>query len=196
MVYGYIRVSTGRQEQKNQEYEILQFANQKGFGGVDFIQEIVSGTTPWKKRQLAQLVERTTGNDTLIVSELSRLGRSMLEIMEVLSILLRKGCKVYAIKGGYELNNNIQSKVFAFAFSLAAEIERELISQRTKEALARLKSEGKKLGRPKGPGKSRLDPHMDQIKEFRLKQVSLTSMARIFNVTPAMMWKYVKNRGI
>ena len=115
MIYGYIRVSTCKQEQKNQEYEILQFANQKGLGGVSFTQEVISGTTPRKKRQPAQLVEKTTGNDTLVVSELSRLGRSMLEIMEVLSILLRKGCKVYAIKGGHELNNNIQNKVFAFA---------------------------------------------------------------------------------
>ena len=116
--------------------------------------------------------------------------------MEVLSILLRKGSKVYSIKGGYELNNNIQSKVFAFAFSLISEIEREPINQRTKEALARRKSEGKKLGRPKGPGKSRLDPHLEQIKEFRLKKVSVTSMAKILNVSPATMWKYLKSRGV
>lgn len=137
-----------------------------------------------------------TKKDVLIVSELSRLGRSMLEIMEVLAILLRKKCKVYAVKGKYELGDDIQSKVFAFAFSLASEIERELISSRTKEALARIKSEGGKLGRPKGPGKSRLDPHLEQIKEFRAKKVSMTSIARILNVSPAMMWKYIKSRGI
>jgi len=196
MTYGYTRVSTQGQNGENQKHEILDFANAKSLGRIDFVQEVVSGTTSWKDRELGSLVEKMTKKDILIVSELSRLGRSMLEIMEVLAILLRKKCKVYAVKGKYELGDDIQSKVFAFAFSLASEIERELISSRTKEALARIKSEGKKLGRPKGPGKSRLDPHLEQIREFRAKKVSMTSMARILDVSPAMMWKYIKSRGI
>lgn len=196
MTYGYTRVSTQGQNGGNQKHEILEFANTKGLGRVDFVQEVISGTISWKNRELGGLVEKMTKKDVLIVSELSRLGRSMLEIMEVLAILLRNKCKVYAVKGDYELGDNIQSKVLAFAFSLASEIERELISSRTKEALARIKSEGRKLGRPKGPGKSRLDPHLEQIKEFRAKKVSMTAIAKILNVSPAMMWKYIKSRGI
>lgn len=196
MTYGYIRVSTNKQDQQNQEYEILQFVNSHSLVPVKWITETVSGTISWRERQLAGLVEKITSKDVLIVSELSRLGRSMLEIMEILSILLRKDCKVYAVKGGYELGNNIQSKVLAFAFSLASEIERELISSRTKESLARLKQEGVKLGRPKGPGKSKLDQHLEQIKEFRAKKVSIASIAKILGVSSGLMWKYIKKKGV
>ena len=148
--YAYIRVSTDKQDLENQKFVILQYANDKKLRNVEFIEETISGRISWKNRKLKDLIDNLKSGDNLIVAELSRLGQSMLEIMELLSILLRKGVNVYVVKGNYELKDDIQSKVLTFAFSLASEIERELISQRTKEALAKRKAEGKKLGRPKG----------------------------------------------
>ncbi len=146
MDYGYLRVSTDKQDADNQRYEIIKARGDR----LVFVEEIVSGKIPWRVRQLGSLVDRMRSGDSLTVSELSRLGRSMLEVMELLSVLMQRKVKVYSIKEGFELGDNIQSKVLAFAFSLAAEIERQLISQRTTEALARKKSEGVVLGRRVG----------------------------------------------
>jgi DNA invertase Pin-like site-specific DNA recombinase len=115
-----------------------------------WIEETISGTRSYSKRRLGKLLKTMRKNDTIICSELSRLGRSLFMIMEILSICMKKGCRVWTIKDNYRLGDDIQSKVLAFAFGLSAEIERNLISQRTKEALARLRAEGKTLGRPKG----------------------------------------------
>ena len=132
--------------------------------------------------------------DVLIITELSRLGRSMLEIMEILSILLRKGVELHVVKNRQVLKDDLQSKVFAMAFSIAAEIERELISQRTKEALRRRKAEGKPLGRPKGSYSSRLDKYKDQIEELRKKGVSISSIAKIIGVPYSTLYSYLKRR--
>ena len=180
--YAYIRVSTEKQDLENQKFAILQYANDKKLGNVEFIEEAVSGRISWKNRKLKDLIDNLQSGDNLIVAELSRLGRSMLEIMELLSILLRKGVNVYVVKGNYELKDDIQSKVLTFAFSLASEIERELISQRTKEALAKRKAEGKKLGRPKGSYSSKLDNKKEYIKELLDKGVSIASIAKILGV--------------
>ena len=194
--YAYIRVSTDRQDLENQKYAILQFANDKKLGNVEFIEEAVSGKVSWKKRKLKELIDKLQKGDNLIVAELSRLGRSMLEIMELLNILLQKGVNIYVVKGNYELKDDIQSKVLAFAFSLASEIERELISQRTKEALAKRKAEGKKLGRPKGSYSSKLDNKKEYIKELLDKGVSIASIAKILGVHYNTAWNYIKSRNL
>jgi len=194
--YAYIRVSTDKQETENQRFEILKYANEKKLGNVEFIEETVSGRKSWKERQLGKLIERIQKGDILIVTELSRLGRSMLEIMELLSILLRKGVELHVVKNNQILKDDLQSKVFAMAFSIAAEIERELISQRTKEALARLKKQGKKLGRPKGSGKSSLDQHYEQIKELLEKGVSIASIAKILGKHYNTVYNYVKKKKL
>ena len=150
MKYGYIRVSSDRQTVENQRFEINQFCNQHGLTVDGWIEETVSGTRPYSKRQLGKLLRHVGKGDLIICSELSRLGRSLYMIMEILSLCMHRGCSVWTIKDGYRLGDDIQSKVLAFAFGLSAEIERNLISQRTREALARLKAEGKPLGRPKG----------------------------------------------
>ena len=149
-----------------------------------------------ENRKLKDLIEQLQKGDNLIVAELSRLGRSMLEIMELLNLLLQKGVNIYVVKGNYELKDDIQSKVLAFAFSLAAEIERELISQRTKEALAKRKAEGKKLGRPKGSYSSKLDDKREYIKELLDKGVSIASIAKILGVHYHTVRNYVKRRGL
>jgi len=194
--YAYIRISTDKQDLENQRYVILEYVNKKKLGNVSFIEETVSGKVSWKNRKLKELIIQLQKGDNLIVAELSRLGRSMLEIMELLSILLRKGVNVYVVKGNYELKDDIQSKVLTFAFSLASEIERELISQRTKEALAKRKAEGKKLGRPKGSYSSKLDKKQEYIKELLDKGVSIASIAKILGVHYQTMRNYIKRRNL
>lgn len=148
--YGYIRVSSDKQTVENQRFEINQFCQQEGLTIDGWIEETVSGTRTYTQRRLGELIQQAGKGDIIICSELSRLGRNLYMIMEILSQCMSRGCYVWTIKDGYRLGDDIQSKVLAFAFGLSAEIERNLISQRTKEALARMKAEGKHLGRPEG----------------------------------------------
>ena len=150
MRYGYIRVSSDKQTVENQRFEIEQFCLREGVQIDGWIEETVSGTKPYSKRQLGKLLRHVKKGDLIICSELSRLGRSLYMIMEILSYCMHRECQVWTIKDGYRLGDDIQSKVLAFAFGLSAEIERNLISQRTREAMARLKAEGRHVGRPAG----------------------------------------------
>ena len=150
MIYGYIRVSSDKQTVENQRFEIMNFCKEKGLTIDGWIDETVSGTTAYNKRRLGKLLRRVHAGDIIICSEVSRLGRNLFMIMEILNICMEKNCKVWTVKDSYRLGDDIQSKVLAFAFGLSAEIERKLISQRTREALARKRSEGVHLGRPKG----------------------------------------------
>lgn len=150
MIYGYIRISTDRQTLENQEFEIRNFAQNQNLQIDRWVKETISGTKDFEKRELGRLIRRLKKSDILICSEISRLGRNILQIMTILNICIQKEVQVWTIKDNYRLGADIQSKVLAFAFSLSAEIERNLISQRTKESLARLKAGGKKLGRSFG----------------------------------------------
>ena len=139
MTYGYIRVSTDRQNVENQRFEINNYCLKKGIVIDNWIEETISGTKSPSRRRLGVLLQKVNKGDKIICSELSRLGRSLLMIMSILNILMEKGVVVYTIKDNYVLGDDIQSKVLAFAFGLSAEIERNLISQRTQEALKRKK---------------------------------------------------------
>lgn len=166
MVYSYIRVSSDQQTTKNQRFEINRFLSQKNIKTDKWIEETVSGTKKADERKLGRLLSKMRRGDTLIVSEISRLGRNLMQIMGILNVCMENGFKILSIKENYELGDNINSKVLAFAFGLSAEIERNLISQRTKEALARRKAEGKKLGRPKGSSMKNLKGKEDEIKKL------------------------------
>lgn len=150
MNYGYIRVSSDKQTVENQRFEIVGFCKREGIAIDGWIEETISGTKAYSKRLLGRLLRRVRSGDLIICSELSRLGRNLFMIMEILNICMTKGCRVWTIKDGYRLGDDIPSKVLAFAFGLSAEIERNLISQRTREALARRRAEGIRLGRPTG----------------------------------------------
>ncbi len=150
MTYGYIRVSSDKQTVENQRFEINRFCERQGIAIDGWIEETISGTRAYNKRELGKLLKRVQKGDLIICSELSRLGRNLFMIMEILNICMTRECRVWTIKDNYRLGDDIQSKVLAFAFGLSAEIERNLISQRTKEALARKKAEGVVLGRTKG----------------------------------------------
>jgi DNA invertase Pin-like site-specific DNA recombinase len=150
MIYAYVRISKDKQTTENQRFEILKFADEKRLQIDEWIDETVKGVQKARFRKLGPLLDRMKSDDMLIVSEISRLGRSLLEVMSILYQLMEKDVMVSTVKERYELGNTINAKVLAFAISLSAEIERAMISSRTKEALARKKSEGVHLGRPKG----------------------------------------------
>lgn len=195
-VIGYLRVSTGEQELEKNKSDILRLAHELDLGKVRFVEEVVSGKVHWKKRQIADVLESLKKGDAIVVSELSRLGRSMLECMEILSVALEKGVSVYAVKGKWQLDNTIQSKIVAMAFSMAAEIERDLISQRTREALRYKKEQGIKLGRPPGIGKSKLDAYRLEIEALLRNGTTQKFIARRYGVTEATVSHWVKKHGL
>jgi len=182
MIYGYIRVSTDKQTVENQRYEIGQFCEKNHLVVEKWIEETISGTKIPEKRRLGILLNDICSDDLIICSELSRLGRSLFMIMSILSRCMTIGAKIWTIKDGYRLGDDIQSKVLAFAFGLSAEIERNLISQRTKEALARCKAEGKKLGRPFGKAvRLKLSGHEDEVFLMLSQGYSKAEIGRRFN---------------
>jgi putative DNA-invertase from lambdoid prophage Rac len=192
-IYGYIRVSSDKQTVENQRFEILKYASEKKLHIDQWIEETVSGAKRKEDRKLGELLLKMKAEDVLIVSELSRLGRNLMEVMSILHDCMEKDVKVFTLKEKYELGNNINSKVLAFAFSLSAEIERSLISQRTKEALARKKSEGKKLGRPKGSlsKETKLTGKERQIDELLKNKVSVSAIGRILGINRLTVRKFI-----
>ena len=195
MVYGYIRVSSDKQTVENQRFEINKFCEREKLTIDGWIEETISGTKAYNKRQLGALLQRIKKDDLIICAELSRLGRNLFMIMEILNICMIKEAKVWTIKDNYRLGDDIQSKVLAFAFGLSAEIERNLISQRTKEALARKKAEGVVLGRPKGRRSARdkykLSGKETLIRELLKEGVSKRQIAKICKVDRNTLARYL-----
>lgn len=200
MIYGYIRVSSDKQTVENQRFEINNFCTKNNLIIDGWIEETISGTKNYNKRQLGKLLKRVQKNDLIICAELSRLGRNLFMIMEILNICMTKECRVWTIKDNYRLGEDIQSKVLAFAFGLSAEIERNLISQRTKEALARKKAEGVILGRPKGkknsPDKYKLSGKEILIKELLKNGTSLRKIAKICKVDRNTLSRFIELKGL
>lgn len=194
MIYGYIRVSTDRQTVENQRYEINQFCERQVLVIDKWIEETISGSKNVNERKLGKLLSRMRKDDILICSELSRLGRNLLMIMGILNECMNRDIQVWTIKDNYRLGRDINSKVLAFAFGLSAEIERNLISQRTKEALARKKAEGVILGRPKGRKslKTKLTGQEKKIQELLAKKVSYSAIGRILGVHRLTVSSFVK----
>lgn len=195
MIYGYIRVSSDKQTVENQRFEINNFCKKEHLQIDGWIEETISGTKSYNKRQLGNLLKKIQKDDLIICAELSRLGRNLFMIMEILNICMTKEAKVWTIKDNYRLGDDIQSKVLAFAFGLSAEIERNLISQRTKEALARKKAEGVVLGRPKGrrsaPEKYKLSGKELLITELLKQNVSKRKIAKICKVDRNTLARYL-----
>lgn len=196
MVYGYIRVSSDKQTVENQRFEIERFCEQQHLSVDGWIEETISGVKNYNERELGRLLKRVGKGDTIICSELSRLGRSLYMIMEILGYCMSHECRVWTIKEGYRLGDDIQSKVLAFAFGLSAEIERNLISQRTKEALARLRAEGKPVGRPHGSLMSqdlhRLARHDAYIRQALQRGMRPAEIARRLHTNRATLRRYTR----
>lgn len=198
MIYGYIRVSTDRQTVENQRHEVSAFAIKRGMPIAEWIEETMSGLKNYDKGEFGKLVTKLSKGDILIVSELSRMSRTLFDIMSILKICMDKDVSVFSVKENYELGNNISSKVLAFAFGLAAEIERNLISQRTKDALARLKAEGVILGRPKGSIQKikKLDSRLDEIRGYLLTKHSVCQIARNMKVHRMTVTATIKQHNL
>ena len=196
MIYGYIRVSSDKQTVENQRFEINNFCKKEKLIINGWIEETISGTKSYNKRELGKLLKSVKNGDLIICAELSRLGRNLFMIMEILNICMTKECRVWTIKDNYRLGDDIQSKVLAFAFGLSAEIERNLISQRTKEALARKKAEGIVLGRPKGrksaPEKYKLHGKKSLIEELLKAKISKRQIAQICKADRNTLDRYIK----
>ena len=198
MNFGYIRVSTDKQTVENQRYEISKFAKQQNFKINGWIEETVSGTKAPDKRKLGELLKEVKNGDTIVCSEISRLGRSLYMIMDILSICMTKGVTIMTIKDNFVLHDDIQTKVLAFAFGLSAEIERNLISQRTKEALEVKRKSGVKLGRPKGSFNkhTKLSDYEDVIRTLILKDNTYAEVARLFKVDRSTLKRFCAARDI
>lgn len=191
----YLRVSTLEQDIEKNKSEILLLANDKSLGRVEFVEEKISGKIHWRKRKIGDIIENLQKGDTILLNEFSRLGRSMLECMEIISIATQKGINIYTVKGNWQLDNTIQSKVMAMVFSMVSEIERDLISKRTKEALQTKKASGVTLGRPKGPGKSKLDAHRVEIEALLKNGSTKKFIAARYSSTPANLHNWLKKNN-
>lgn len=194
MIYGYIRVSTDRQTVANQRYEINSFCQKEHLVVDGWIQETISGTKQAEERKLGRLLAHVKKGDLIICAELSRLGRSLFMIMNILNTCMEKECRVWTIKEGYRLGDDIQSKVLAFAFGLSAEIERQLISQRTREALSRKRAEGAVLGRQIGSRNKhyKLDDKAETIARMLNSGCSQRKIAASCGVSKSTLSRWMK----
>lgn len=194
---GYLRVSTFEQDTEKNEANVLRFANAKELGHVEFITEKISGTKSWKKRKLFDVVQMLNAEDVLIVPELSRLGRSLVNVLDVLNELSNKHVQVYSVKEDFNLSgDDIQSKVMRTMLALFAEIEHDLIVARTIEGIAAARAKGKMLGRPKGLGKSRLDNYEPEIIALMKNGSQRQFIAKRYGVTSAGLLHWLKRHGL
>ena len=194
MVIAYLRVSTEKQLIENQRNEIIRFAQKKGLDIGKWQMEKVSGTKAKEERKLEGTLQKLKKNDVLIVSEMSRLSRTMLEIMAILNICIKKEIILYSVKEGYSFENNMTSKIMGFAFGMAAEIERNLIASRTREALAYRKAQGVILGRPKGSNtqKQVLMENREEIRQMLCRGVRKVEISERYNVSRATLYNFLK----
>ena len=197
-ILGYVRVSTADQNAHNQRLAILEYANKENLTVDQFIEVTKSSRKSTADRRLDEMMDGMKAGDTVVVAELSRLGRSVGQLVILIDAMVKAGIRLICIKEQIHINGkrNIQDKVLLTMFSLLAEIERDLISERTKEGLIRARSEGKLLGRPKGNGKSKLDGREDEIKGYLAKKVNISNLARIFEVSWACMANFIARRGL
>ena len=189
---GYLRVSTSDQDLDKNRADILALANEKKLGNVDWVEEKVSGVKDWRKRRLGEVFGTLKTGDAVIVSELSRLGRSTLQILEIMKEAKEKGVAVHAVKGAWSLNGSMESKIVLTMLAMISEIERDLISERTKEGLRARKEAGVKLGRPKGPGKSKLDAHRDEIITLLNNGSTKTFVAKKYETSLPNLYNWLK----
>jgi len=198
MIYGYCRVSTQHQHEENQHFAIEQFCQQNNLHIDTWVEEKISSSKKLADRRLGTLLNTLTENDILITTEISRLGRSLLEVMGILQMCLEKGCQVWTLKENFRLGTDIQSKVLAFAFSLSAELSKSLLQERIKESLARLKANGKKLGRPLGAKSKALKLSRNKKRLFTLleKGIPITQIAKILQVNRCTIYKFLERKKL
>ena len=194
-VFAYLRVSTDAQDVANQRHGVVRYCTEKNLLAPVFIEDTASGKTDWRTRPLGQLVTRSMPGDVIVVAEVSRLARSTLQVLEIGRECIERGVHLHVAKNGIVFDDTMQSKIVATVLGLVAEIERDFISARTKEALAKRKAEGMKLGRPTGPARSlRLDAHADKIDEYLNKGIDKRAVAKLLDVAPNTLYAWLKVR--
>lgn len=193
---GYVRTFAADQDIKKNKSDILKLAQYKQLGHVHFVEETFSGKLPWREREIANVVGCLRKGDSLLVSDFSQLGHTTRECMEILSVAMQKGINVYSVKNNWNIDQNIQLETAAMAFSMALEIDRDISSERTKEALRVKKASGASLGRPRGPGKSKLDPFRPEIITLLKNGSTKAFIADRFRTTPANLSNWMKKHGI
>lgn len=199
VTYAYLRVSSNRQDVDNQRHGILEYANTHTLGSLLFVEDIVSGRVSWQSRTIGQLLSTTAQvGDVVIFAEVSRMARSILQVLEMLECCMRRGVSVHIAKQRMVLDKSMQSRITATVLGLAAEIERELISVRTSEALAKRKAEGKTLGRPKGQQAVRLklDAREAEIRNYLAKGISKRCIAKLVECSPSTLYDWLERRQI
>ena len=195
---GYLRISSESQELDNQKFEILRYAQAHKIVVDEFIGVEISSRKSLQERRIDHLLERLAKGDLLLVSELSRLGRSLGQVVKIVDDLIDTGVRLIAIKENIVIDgkHDMQSKVMVTLFGLFAEIERDLISERTKMGLAAARSRGKVLGRPRGPGKSKLDPYRPEIEALLRNGSSKTFVAERYGTSLPNLYNWIKKHGI
>ena len=195
--YAYLRVSTDKQDADNQRHGILEYSNAHGLSGLNFVEDTASGKKKWRERELGTMLSDMADGDTVIFAEVSRMARSTLQVLEILELCTERAISVHIAKQNMRFDGSMQAKITATVLGMAAEIEREFISLRTKEALAARKKNGMILGRPKGPAeKTKLDTNRSQIQDLIDKGVSKRSIAKIVDCAPTTLYDYIKRRRI
>jgi DNA invertase Pin-like site-specific DNA recombinase len=195
--YAYLRVSTERQDVDNQKLGMLEYCNRRRIAPLTFVEDTVSGTLSWRARAIGQLLGQAQAGDVIVAAEVSRLARSTLQVLDILEVAATKGISVHIVKGHLVLDGSLQATITATILGLAAQIEREFIAARTKEALARRKTQGLPLGRPKGPApRVKLDRYKDQIVTYLQKGVSKRSIARILECSPSTLYAWLRRQRI
>jgi DNA invertase Pin-like site-specific DNA recombinase len=199
VTYAYLRVSTNQQDVDNQRHGILEYANQRSLGHLEFVADSVSGQKRWRDRELGQLLTQTAiAGDIIIFAEISRMARSTLQVLEILECCVQKKISVHIAKQQMVLDDSMQSRITSTVLGLAAEIERELISMRTTEALAKRKAAGKTLGRPRGKqsAKLKLDAKEQEIKMYLSKGISKRSIAKLVDCAPSTLYHWLKRNQL
>ncbi len=191
--YAYLRVSTDSQDVNNQKHGILGYSNRLGLSNLVFVEDCVSGAKKWRQRRLGSLLEGLACNDVIIFSEVTRMARSTIQVLEILELCMEKKINVHIAKQNMQLDGSMQSKIIATMLGLAGEIDREFIRMRTKEALAARKVKGQILGRPKGPSKRlKLDDKREQIEKYRAMGLGIRATAKLLDVAPSTLSDYLK----
>lgn len=195
--FAYLRVSTDRQDAKNQKLGVLDYCNSHGITPLKFVEDTVSGKIPWRERAMGTVLEKSIKGDAIIVAEVSRLGRSTLQVLEILETAAQKGISVHIAKNRMVMDGSMQATITATILGLAAQIEREFISARTKEALSKSKRDGVKLGRPKGQAELlKLDAFHGEIAGYLKKGINKRAIAKLIECSPSTLYKWLKRRHI
>lgn len=195
--YAYLRVSTDKQDVKNQKLGVLDYCNAQNINPLKFIEDTTSGKIHWKSRAIGDILETAKPGDVIVVSEVSRLGRSILQVLEILEEAAQKGISVHIAKSRMVMDGSMQSTITATILGLVAQIEREFISSRTKEALQKKKNDGAVLGRPKGQSYTlKLDSMKDEILGYLKKGINKRAIAKLIECSPSTLYEWLKRRHI